>query len=172
MSKDYTFNPGDFVVYPTRGVGQITDRIVLPDYGDGEFWRIEPVKKIKGEKPLCIPVSKAVQNGLRQISTPALMDIAVHTLQGRAKVKRLQWTKRSKEYDTKINSGNPIAMAEVLRDLYKNPSLCDQKQTCGEREIYEKAMLRFSTEYALVKNISEDDAISKLESILKNKSDK
>ncbi len=165
MSKDYTFNPGDFVVYPAHGLGQITN--IEQTEVAGQKLELIAVNFNKEKLTLRIPMPNAQKTGLRRISTISAMNEAVHTLKGKAKVKRTQWGKRSQEYMSKINSGNPVAVAEVLRDLYKDPEKAEQ--TYSERQIYEQAMARLVSEYAVVKNIQEDEAISKLEAVLQTK---
>lgn len=166
MSKDYTFNPGDFVVYPAHGVGQVTE--IQQTAVAGQNLDLIAINFTKDKMMLRIPLASAQKSGLRQVATPAMMDVAVHTLQGKAKAKRAQWSKRSQEYATKINSGDPVAVAEVLRDLYKNPAVAEQ--TYSERQIYEQALGRFVSEYAIVNDMNEAEAATRLESILKSKS--
>ncbi len=165
MSKDYTFNPGDFVVYPAHGVGQVTE--IQQTAVAGQNLDLIAINFTKDKMMLRIPLASAQKSGLRQVATPAVMDTAIHTLKGKAKIKRAQWSKRSQEYATKINSGDPIAVAEVLRDLYKNPAIAEQ--TYSERQIYEQAMGRFVSEYAIVNKMDESEAAVQLESILQNK---
>lgn len=165
MSKDYTFNPGDFVVYPAHGVGQVTD--IEKTEVAGQKLELIAVNFNKDKLTLRIPMPNAQKTGLRQIVTPAAMDKAIHTLKGKAKIKRTQWGKRSQEYMSKINSGDPVAVAEVLRDLYKDPEKAEQ--TYSERQIYEQAMGRLVSEYAVVKNVKEDEAVSKLQAVLQTK---
>jgi len=166
MSKDYTFNPGDFVVYPAHGVGQVKE--IQQTAVAGQSLDLIAINFNKDKMMLRIPLSSACKSGLRQVADPSLIDIAVHTLQGKPKVKRAQWSKRSQEYQTKINSGDPVAVAEVLRDLYKNPAISEQ--TYSERQLYEQAMGRFVAEYAVVHHLSEPDAQSQVENLLKTKS--
>ena len=166
MSKDYTFNPGDFVVYPAHGVGQVKE--IQQTAVAGQNLDLIAINFNKEKMILRIPLASAQKSGLRQVSNASVMDTAVQTLSGKAKAKRAQWSKRSQEYLSKINSGDPIAVAEVLRDLYKNPAVAEQ--TYSERQIYEQAMGRFASEYAIVHKINESDAMAKVETILKSKS--
>lgn len=165
MSKDYTFNPGDFVVYPAHGVGQVTD--IEQTEVAGQKLELIAVNFNKDKLTLRIPMPNAQKTGLRQIVTSATMDEAIHTLKGKAKVKRAQWGKRSQEYMSKINSGDPILVAEVLRDLYKDPEKAEQ--TYSERQIYEQAMNRLVSEYAVIKKVKEEEAICKVETVLQTK---
>ena len=168
MSKDYTFNPGDFVVYPAHGVGQVKE-IKQTTYA-GQNLDMIAINFNKDKLKLEIPLVRARNTGLRQVANADVMEAAVHTLKGKAKIKRIQWNKRSQEYLAKINSGDPIAVAEVLRDLYKNPAVSEQ--TYSERQIYEQAMGRFAPEYAVIHNLNESDAMAEVESILKSKTAK
>ena len=120
MSKDYTFNPGDFVVYPAHGVGQITE-ISKTAVGEQELELIA-INFDKDKLTLRIPLQNAHNAGLRQIADAQQMEKALHVLTEKAKVKRVQWSKRATEYNSKINSGDIIACAEVIRDLYKHPT--------------------------------------------------
>ena len=166
MSKDYTFNPGDFVVYPAHGVGQVKE--IQQTAVAGQNLDLIAINFNKDKMMLRIPLGSAQKSGLRRVVDASVMDSAVHTLKGKAKIKRVQWSKRSQEYLSKINSGDPIATAEVLRDLYKNPAISEQ--TYSERQIYEQALGRFASEYAVVNKLNEVDATAKVESILESKS--
>ena len=92
------------------------------------------------------------------------MDDAVNVLKGKAKVKKIMWSRRAQEYENKINSGNPIAIAEVVRDLYRHDNLAEQSYS--ERQIYEQALDRLANEYAVCHNISADEATQKLIEVL------
>ena len=171
MSKDYTFNPGDFVVYPTHGVGQVKGIVHIPNYGDREFIQIDFQKKSKFnpcKSSVFVDVNNVATNGLRQLVSSTQMDAAIHILKGKAKRNpKLQWNKRQKEYRSKIDSGDLSSIAEVVRDLYRHPD--SEKKRNSEREVYEDAMDRFASEYAALNKIDESDAITKLESILQSK---
>lgn len=166
MSKDYTFNPGDFVVYPAHGVGQVKE--IQQTAVAGQNLDLIAINFNKDKMMLRIPLNSAKKSGLRQVADASVLDSAIRILKGKAKVKRAQWSKRSQEYLSKINSGDPIAVAEVLRDLYKNPAVAEQ--TYSERQIYEQAMGRFASEYAVIHHIKESEAAIKVESILQSKS--
>ena len=165
MSKDYTFNPGDFVVYPAHGVGQVKE--IQQTSVAGQNLDLIAINFNKDKMMLRIPLGTAQKSGLRRVADASVMESATKTLKGKARIKRIQWSKRSQEYLSKINSGDPIAVAEVLRDLYKNPAVSEQ--TYSERQIYEQAMGRFAAEYAVVHKIDEKSATAKVESILQSK---
>ena len=164
MSKDYTFNPGDFVVYPAQGVGKVIGIGTKPIAGQN-LHCITVDFGMKGDKStIDIPSAKALDNGLRQVATPVMMESVEKVLRKKVKPKRIQWSKRSAEYIAKIGSGDPIAVAEVIRELYKDPALATQ--TYSERQLYEKAMNRLAPEYAIVQGIPETEAQAKIETFL------
>ena len=163
--KDYTFNPGVYVVYPAHGVGQVSD-ITSTSVG-GQELELIAVSFNKDKLVLKIPMSNAEKTGLRQIASPNTMTEAESVLKSKAKVRRIQWNRRAQEYDQKIKSGNPVAIAEVIRDVYKHPTRGEQ--TYSERQIYEQAMGRLAAEYATINNINEKDAMGHLENILFSK---
>ena len=162
MSKDYTFNPGDFVVYPAHGVGQVTERQTTTVAG--QDLDLISVHFTKDKMTMKIPSNQALEKGLRQVATPVMMETVEKVLRKKAKVKRVQWSKRSAEYVAKIGSGDPVALAEVIRELYKDPAIATQ--TYSERQLYEKAVGRLAPEYAVIHNISEAEAMAKIEECL------
>lgn len=168
VNDEYMFNPGDFVVYPAHGVGQVVE--IKSENICGQKLDVVSVNFQKEKATVKIPVSslKKDASSLRQLSSNSIMDSAVRVLHSKAKVRRVQWSRRSQEYMEKIKSNNPIALAEVLRDLYKDPE--KSEQTYSERQIYDQAFGLFVPEYALVHKIKEDEASVQLSSLLKNRS--
>ena len=162
MSKDYTFNPGDFVVYPAHGVGQVTERQTTTVAG--QSLDLIAVHFTKDKMTMKIPSTQALEKGLRQVATPVMMETVEKVLRKKAKARRIQWSKRSAEYTTKICSGEPVALAEVIRELYKDPAIATQ--TYSERQLYEKAMSRLVPEYAVIYGIPESEAQAKIEGFL------
>ena len=118
----------------------------------------------KDKMTLRVPLSKAESVGLRKISETPVMDEALGVLKGKAKVGKIMWSRRAQEYENKINSGSPVAIAEVVRDLYRRENLSEQSYS--ERQIYEQALDRLANEYAICNNISAGDATKKLLDIL------
>lgn len=169
VKNEYLFNPGDFVVYPTRGVGRVTG--IQSENVCGQQLDFVSVSFQKDKATVKIPLTKVKKeaSSLRQISSDEIMDSAVRVLRSKAKIRRVQWSRRSQEYLEKIKTGNPIMLAEVLRDLYRDPEKAEQ--TYSERQIYDQALSLFLPEYALVHKMKEDEASLKLASILKNKSE-
>jgi CarD family transcriptional regulator len=156
------FACGDFVVYPTHGVGQIS--AIVDQEVAGYQLRLFVVQFEKEKMTLRIPVGKAEEAGLRKLATRQMIDIAITTLKGRSKVNRAMWSRRAQEYEAKINSGDPVSIAEVVRDLHRNAGQPDQSYS--ERQIYEAALERLAREVAAVDKTDWDAATMKLEGIL------
>ncbi len=152
----------DYVVYPTHGVGQVTD--VVTEEVAGFELQLYVINFAAEKMTLRVPVGKAQEAGLRKISSKDKMQTAVGTLKGRARAKRTMWSRRAQEYEAKINSGDPIAIAEVVRDLHRPPDQPDQSYS--ERQMYEAAINRLALELSLVEKIELDAATAKLETML------
>ena len=116
---------------------------------------------------LRVPVQKAQMSGLRPISSEQRIHDAVAILKGRARVRRMMWSRRAQEYEMKINSGDPVSIAEVLRDLKRSND--ESEQSYSERQIYQSALERLAREYAAVENITETDASDQLEQFMGRK---
>ena len=156
------FNSGEYVVYPAQGVGKVAD-IYKQSIGGSELELIV-VNFDKDKMTLRVPLAKAGMNGLRKISDNSVMNDALEILKGKAKVKKVMWSRRAQEYENKINSGNPAAIAEVVRDLHRRENLAEQSYS--ERQIYEQALDRLASEYAICQSISSEEATKKLLDIL------
>ena len=161
-SSAMAFNSGDYVVYPAHGVGKVSD--IAKQKIAGSELELIVVNFAKDKMTLRIPMAKVENVGLRKISEPSTMNDALAVLKGKPKVKKIMWSRRAQEYENKINSGNPVAIAEVVRDLYRNENLAEQSYS--ERQIYEQALDRLATEVAVCDSISSEDATKKLISIL------
>lgn len=157
-----SFNSGDYVVYPTHGVGKISD--ISKQTISGSELELLVVNFDKDKMTLRIPMAKVPSVGLRKISEPDTMSEALETLKGKPKIKKLMWSRRAQEYENKINSGNPVSVAEVVRDLYREENLAEQSYS--ERQIYEQAFDRLASEVAVCDNISVEEANKKLLSLL------
>ena len=156
------FAVGDFVVYPTHGVGQVTG--VENFEIAGEDLRLFVISFERERMTLKVPITKVQESGLRKLANRKIIDNALKTLKGRVRVKRTMWSRRAQEYDAKINSGDPIQIAEVVRDLHRNEDQPDQSYS--ERQMYQAALDRFSRELAAVENTAPEEAVEKLEKIL------
>ena len=143
-------------------MGQVTERQTTTVAGQN--MDLIAVHFTKDKMTMKIPSTTALSNGLRQVATPVTMETVETILSQKVKTKRVQWSKRSAEYTAKIGSGDPVALAEVIRELYKDPAIATQ--TYSERQLYEKAMGRLAPEYAVVHGIQESEAQERIEGIL------
>jgi CarD family transcriptional regulator len=162
MASSNQFNAGDYVVYPTHGVGRVME--LETQEIAGMKLQLYVIGFEKDRMTLRVPVAKALKSGLRKLSTRKVMESALTTLRGRARVKRTMWSRRAQEYEAKINSGDPVSIAEVVRDLHRSASQPDQSYS--ERQIYEAALDRLAAELAAVEKIDAQAATKRLESLL------
>ena len=156
------FKAGEYVVYPTHGVGLVTG--IEKETIAGQNLRLVVVTFDNDRMTLRVPTDKMDSSGLRKVSSKKIMDDAVTTLKGKAKVKRTMWSRRAQEYEAKINSGDPISIAEVVRDLFRNVGQPDQ--SFSERQIYEVALERLAGEFAAVDGVDKEKATEKIETVL------
>ncbi|MBW7852115.1 MAG: CarD family transcriptional regulator [Rhodospirillales bacterium] len=163
MSDECSFAQGDYVVYPTHGVGKVV--AVESQRIAGHELQLFVITFDRDRMTLRVPVAKARKSGLRKLSNSSIMETALSTLRGRARVKRSMWSRRAQEYEAKINSGDPVSIAEVVRDLHRNANQPDQSYS--ERQIYEAALERLASELAAVEKIDPAIAAEKLEKLLK-----
>ena len=161
-ANDMNFKKGDAVVYPAHGVGQI-EGVESFNVGGTDI-SLYSISFEKDRMRLKIPVQKAEESGLRALCSSNRLGDALTTLQGKAKAKRAMWSRRAQEYETKINSGDPVMIAEVLRDLRRPKD--DSEQSYSERQIYQSALERLAREVAAIEKTSETDAADKLETVL------
>jgi len=161
-SKKTEFRPDDFVVYPTHGVG----RIVSIEEQEVAGLRLEMfvISFEKDKMTLRVPTARASEIGMRGLSTPDLVEQALATLKGKARVKRAMWSRRAQEYEQKINSGDLMSIAEVVRDLHRNDE--QREQSYSERQLYEAALERLTREVAAVSGIDEAGAQKKVDAVL------
>jgi CarD family transcriptional regulator len=162
-AKPEKFAEGDYVVYPTHGVGKV-ERIATEEIA-GHKLELIHITFEENRMTLRVPVSKARSAGLRKLATRKLFDDALAVLKGRARIKRTMWSRRAQEYEAKINSGDPLAIAEVVRDLHRNSGQPDQ--SFSERQIYEAAMDRLAAELAALDRTDKTTAAIKLNDFLK-----
>jgi CarD family transcriptional regulator, regulator of rRNA transcription len=161
--EEIVFKAGDHVVYPTHGVGKVLG--IEKQEISGHSLQVITVHFEKDRMTLRVPVGKAKNSGLRRLSSRKTMDTALATLKGRSRIKRTMWSRRAQEYEAKINSGDPISIAEVVRDLHRNADQPDQSYS--ERQIYQAALDRLVRELAAVEEIDEQAATQRLEQLLK-----
>ena len=163
-SKAEIFVEGDHVVYPTHGVGKV-ERIATEEIA-GHTLELIHITFEENRMTLRVPVAKARSAGLRKLATRKMFDDAMAVLKGRARIKRTMWSRRAQEYEAKINSGDPLAIAEVVRDLHRNAGQPDQ--SFSERQIYEAAMDRLAAELAALDKTDKMTAVNKLGEFLKS----
>jgi CarD family transcriptional regulator len=156
------FKAKEFVVYPAHGVGQILD--IEEQEVAGYRLELFVINFDKEKMTLRVPTHKAQAVGMRKLSDANVVDSAIETLRGRARIKRTMWSRRAQEYEAKINSGDLISIAEVVRDLYRSDR--QPEQSYSERQLYEAALDRMAREVAVVERIGEDAAIKRVEAAL------
>ena len=161
-SKRNDFRPNEFVVYPAHGVGQIVS--IEEQEIAGITLELFVVSFEKDKMTLRVPTHKATEIGMRALSSPDVVGRAMTTLKGKAKVKRAMWSRRAQEYEQKINSGDLIAIAEVVRDLHRNDD--QREQSYSERQLYEAALERLTREVAAVEYGDEVAAAKKVDDVL------
>ncbi len=161
-SKKPDFRPKEYVVYPAHGVGQIVS--IEEQQVAGISLELFVISFEKDKMTLRVPTNKAVQIGMRSLSSPDVILKAMTTLKGKAKVKRAMWSRRAQEYEQKINSGDLIAIAEVVRDLHRSDD--QREQSYSERQLYEAALERLTREVAAVDNGDEAAATKRVDEVL------
>lgn len=164
MSKTPEFQIGNKVVYPSHGVGEIVE-IESQIIADTQL-EVYVISFPQDKMTLRVPVSRASISGLRALASKASINEVYNILNGKPKRGNKMWSRRAQEYEAKINSGEIEAVAEVVRDLYKN---VDNDRSYSERTIYESALNRLASEIAILEKISETDSTEKLVELLKEK---
>ena len=159
LTQRQGFKTNEFVVYPAHGVGQIL--AIEEQEIAGAKLELFVINFMKDKMTLRVPTAKVANVGMRKLSEPALVKRALETLKGRARVKRTMWSRRAQEYEAKINSGDIVAIAEVVRDLYRSDS--QPEQSYSERQLYEAALDRLSREIAVVQHVTETEAVKEVE---------
>jgi CarD family transcriptional regulator len=156
------FRTHEHIVYPAHGVGQIV-RIEEQEIA-GNKLELFVISFAKDKMTLRVPTSKAAAVGMRKLAGPDIVKKSLDTLKGRARVKRTMWSRRAQEYEAKINSGNLISIAEVVRDLFRSES--QPEQSYSERQLYEAALDRMVRELSAVEDITETEAAKQIEANL------
>jgi CarD family transcriptional regulator len=160
--KKPSFKIGELVVYPAHGVGRITN--VEEQEIAGIKLELYIVDFEKEKLRLKVPTNRAEQKGMRHLADRSLIEQAMKLIRGRARIKRTMWSRRAQEYDAKINSGDMLSVAEVIRDLYRSDR--QPEQSYSERQLFEQALGRFARELAAVRKVDEDQCIKELEDYL------
>ncbi|MDR1828174.1 MAG: CarD family transcriptional regulator [Methylobacteriaceae bacterium] len=156
------FKSGEAIVYPSHGVGIITaieEQIIA-----GEKLNLYVIFFEKDKMRLRVPISKAAGVGMRKLCSTMVIEKTLELLGGRARVKRAMWSRRAQEYEAKINSGDILAVAEVVRDLYRSET--QPEQSYSERQLYEAALSRVVREVSAVMKMTETEAFKLVEQSL------
>ena len=162
-SKTHPFSVGDYIVYPKHGVGRISE--LETQEISGLTLELYVIRFEKERMTLRVPTNKAAGSGMRRLSNDATMKEAFTTLKGKARIKRTMWSRRAQEYEAKINSGDPVSIAEVVRDLHRADD--QPEQSYSERQIYQAALERLARELAAVERIDDLKATERLEQVLR-----
>ncbi len=156
------FSVGDHIVYPAHGVGVIT--AVEQETIAGFDMEVYVISFEQDKMMLRVPTAKAKATGMRPLAAANIVQNALKTLKGKARIKRTMWSRRAQEYEAKINSGDLVSIAEVVRDLHRGDD--QPEQSYSERQLYESALDRMVREVAAVENIDRDSALKKLSETL------
>jgi CarD family transcriptional regulator len=162
VAKKPSFKIGELVVYPAHGVGKISN--IEEQEIAGIKLELYIVDFEKEKLRLKVPTNRAEQKGMRHLADRTMIEQAMKVIRGRARIKRTMWSRRAQEYDAKINSGDMIAVSEVIRDLYRSDR--QPEQSYSERQLFEQALARFARELAAVRKVDEDQCIKELEDYL------
>jgi CarD family transcriptional regulator len=165
MAKQEDFAEGDHVVYPTHGVGKVAG--IEEKEVAGLKLELFIIEFEKDKMTLRVPTLKAKAVGMRKLSSPEVVGNALNTLKGRARIKRTMWSRRAQEYEAKIDSGDLVSIAEVVRDLHRAGG--QPEQSYSERQLYEKALARMAREVAAVERTDEQTAVKRVEGMLVKK---
>jgi CarD family transcriptional regulator len=156
------FKTSEYIVYPAHGVGQIM--AIEEQEVAGAKLELFVINFVKDKMTLRVPTAKVTAVGMRKLAEGGLVKRALETLKGRARIKRTMWSRRAQEYEAKINSGDIVAIAEVVRDLFRSDS--QPEQSYSERQLYEAALDRLSREIAAVQHVTETEAVKEIEAAL------
>jgi len=156
------FKTDEYIVYPTHGVGRIVG--IEEQEIAGMSLELFVITFEKDKMTLRVPTGKLQSVGMRKLATEDVVKKAMDTLKGRARIKRTMWSRRAQEYEAKINSGDLIAIAEVVRDLYRSES--QPEQSYSERQLFEAALDRMAREIAAVEKLDEQTAVQRITEVL------
>jgi CarD family transcriptional regulator len=161
-TQRHVFKTHEFIVYPSHGVGQIL--AIEEQEVAGAKLELFVINFVKDKMTLRVPIAKVSSVGMRKLAEGPMVKRALDTLKGRARIKRTMWSRRAQEYEAKINSGDIVAIAEVVRDLFRSDT--QPEQSYSERQLYEAALDRLAREISAVHRITETEAIKEIEAAL------
>jgi CarD family transcriptional regulator len=162
VSQRHGFKASEFIVYPAHGVGRIVG--IEEQEIAGMALELFVINFEKEKLTLRVPTGKLASVGMRKLSEEPVVKKAMETLKGRARVKRTMWSRRAQEYVAKINSGDLVSIAEVVRDLYRSEA--QPEQSYSERQLYEDALDRMAREIAAVEKLDERGAVQRITDVL------
>ena len=163
--KKIDFDVGEIVVYPKHGVGEITKIETLEIANIKTKFYV--VKMEQSKLTIRVPLDKQDEVGLRKVSSKKIINEVYQVLKLKPKIRRIMWSRRAQEYDTKIFSGDPIKIAEVVRDLFRKNTQAEQSYS--ERQMFQVAIERLARELAAVEKTDYFQSTEKIENILRNK---
>lgn len=161
-AKKLDFKTGQYVVYPTQGVGKLL-RIEEQTIGNQKI-KLMVIDFERNHMTLRVPLERAEISGLRPLSTAKKLDEAINVAKGKAGAKRMIWARRAAQYEENINSGDPIKLAEVVRDLQRRSAT--DTMTFSARQLYLRALERMAQEFAVLHKMDLEEASEKIEDIL------
>jgi CarD family transcriptional regulator len=162
VNQRHGFKTGEWIVYPAHGVGRIS--AIEEQEIAGISLELFVITFEKDKMTLRVPTGKSQSVGMRKLADEATVKKAMETLKGRARIKRTMWSRRAQEYEAKINSGDLVSIAEVVRDLYRSES--QPEQSYSERQLYEAALDRMAREIAAVERLDERGAVQRITEVL------
>lgn len=160
MSSD--FSVGEFVVYPVHGVGRVQG--IEKQHIAGTDLEVLVISFAKDKMIVRVPINPSALEKVRKLCSKDEMNEAIECLRVPTKVKKTMWSRRAQEYESKINSGVPLYIAQVVRDLHRTAT--QPEHSYSERKIYQEALDRLTREYAVIAKIDEKKALEKLEQVL------
>lgn len=161
-SKKAKFKSNEYIVYPAHGVGKVIN--IEEQEIAGAKLELYVIDFEKDKMKLRVPLAKVESVGMRKLSDMDLIEKSLKVLKGRARIKRTMWSRRAQEYEAKINSGDLISIAEVVRDLFRSDR--QPEQSYSERQLYEQALDRMAREIAAVQKTEDGEAVSQIEDVL------
>lgn len=162
-----TFKIGDFAVYPSHGIGKIIDIEKINILNETHECYLIYFEKEK--LTIKTPIRSVEKIGIRHLISKPEMDEVFKILRSGIKKLKGMWSRRAQEYETKINSGDIMLLAEVLRDLTRD--IDDSERSYSERIIYETAISRLASEYSAIYGIEFEKAKEKVILTAKDKID-
>ena len=163
MSNVFKIN--DYCVYKTHGVAKIIDIQEIKVAGLETKCLVLYLEKEK--LTLSVPFKFKENGDIRKLATNEEMEKVLDILKGGVKKLKGMWSRRAKEYRDKINSGDIYQTAEVLRDLTRDVDEADRSYS--ERSIYDMAVYRLASEYAIIKKVSYEVAEKTILDVAKEK---